>query len=99
GASRQGARLLARGDAGTGSWWLLPDQRRAYEESIAAASILASRSVVLLSVVSVEVPSSTRINGVITPARCRDPYVLGYQFRAEPSAIRRAFSAAASSEV
>jgi hypothetical protein len=37
GASRQGARLLARGDAGTGSWWLLPDQRRAYEQSIAAA--------------------------------------------------------------
>jgi tetratricopeptide (TPR) repeat protein len=37
GASRQGARLLARGDAGTGSWWLLPDQRRAYEESIVTA--------------------------------------------------------------
>jgi len=28
-----GARLLGRGDAGpTGSWWLLPDQRRAFEE-------------------------------------------------------------------
>jgi hypothetical protein len=37
GAYRQGSRLLGRGDAGTGSWWLLPDQRRAYEAGIVAA--------------------------------------------------------------
>jgi hypothetical protein len=36
GEYRRGARLLGRGDAGTGSWWLLPDQRRAYEESVVA---------------------------------------------------------------
>ena len=36
GEYRRGALLLGRGDAGTGSWWLLPDQRRAHEESVVA---------------------------------------------------------------
>src|SRR5439155_13656798 len=36
GEYRRGALLLGRGDAGTGSWWLMPDQRRAHEESVVA---------------------------------------------------------------